>query len=149
MCKHRCERNRKIGKPIVRRRKQFAHDTFPLMCTDAKLIAVTRFSTVEKRRRGLATLISNLSGILLKGPFRGLARECPACATPHACTQPNGARGTRGTNLDLSHRTMTRPWGRCWQGRSARGTTDECQHLPAAIGVWRMRPVQPTHPSFI
>ena len=40
----------------------------------------------------------NVPRILRKGSFRGLTRECPACATPYACTQPNGARGTRETN---------------------------------------------------
>jgi hypothetical protein len=38
------------------------------------------------------------------------------------------------TNLDLSRRTLTRPWERCRQGGSARGTTDERKHRLAAIG---------------
>jgi hypothetical protein len=38
----------------------------------------------------------------------------------HACTHPNGARGTRATNLYVRRRTMRRPWGR-------RCTTDRVQ----------------------
>jgi hypothetical protein len=39
------------------------------------------------------------------------------------------------TNLDLSRRTMTRPWGRCRQGGSARGMTDERKHFWQLSGL--------------
>ncbi len=108
-------------------------------------VDVTRFSTVEKRRRGLATLISNLSGILLKGPFGGLPVNVQL--VPHHMHAHNPTVRVEleeRTNLDLSRRTLTRPWGRCRQGGSARGTT---QASSGSYLVWGLKPVQPAHPS--
>ena len=60
---------RECVRAMARRRGQFAYDWLsvsPMFCTHV------HGKFVEKRRWGLATLISNLPGILLKGPFRGL-----------------------------------------------------------------------------
>ena len=103
--------------------------TPPMFCTHV------HGKFVEKRRWGLATLISNLPGILLKGPFRGLPVNVQL--VPHHMHAHNPTVRVEleeRTNLDLPRRTLTRPWGRCWQGGSARGTTDERKHRLAAIG---------------
>jgi hypothetical protein len=122
---------RECVRAMARRRGQFAYDWLsvpPMFCTHV------HGKFVEKRRWGLATLISNLPGILLKGPFRGLPVNVQL--VPHHMHAHNPTVRVEleeRTNLDLPRRTMTRPWGRCWQGGSARGTTDERKHLLAAI----------------
>jgi hypothetical protein len=123
---------RECVRAMARRRGQFAYDWLsvpPMFCTHV------HGKFVEKRRRGLVTVISNLSGILLKGPFRGLPVNVQLVPYHmHAHNPTVRVELEERTNLDLPRRTMTRPWERCWQGGSARGTTDERKHRLAAIG---------------